>query len=113
MRKNHKKPIPDINFIESTPSPVLKGNHEDDYFLIENGNDNENTRQSEIKIDELNVQLANHLSDFSVRKEGIIADKIHQDEMGNLEIKVHPKERMYVCHSNILQQGVFKIKLSR
>lgn len=89
LRKLHKQPIPDINFIESTPSPVLKGNHDENHDLIENGKSDENSRESEIKIDELNVEQAN----LNVRKGGIIADKIRQEEMEDLEIKVYPKER--------------------
>jgi hypothetical protein len=86
VRKFHKQPIPDINFIESTPSPVLKGNHD---CLIENGTSDESRRESEIKIDELNVEP----SELNVRKEGIIADKIEQHEMEHLEIKKYPKDR--------------------
>lgn len=115
-RKLHKQPIPDINFIESTPSPIPKGNHfENDYdyyannfnmknvSLIENDIDaNENTvdvdnknsdgkhQENEIKIDELNVKL----SDVNVRKEGIISAKIKHEELEELEIKVYPKDKM-------------------
>ncbi|KAL7031736.1 hypothetical protein ACKWTF_007114 [Chironomus riparius] len=114
-RKLHKQPIPDINFIESTPSPIPKGNHfENDYdyyannfnmknvSLIENDFDaNENTvdvdknsdgkhQENEIKIDELNVKL----SDVNVRKEGIISAKIKHEELEELEIKVYPKDKI-------------------
>lgn len=88
-RKFHKQPIPDINFIESTPSPVLKGNHD---CFIENGgiSDESSSRDSsETNVDELNVEP----SELNVRKEGIIADKIEKHEMEQLEIKVYPKDR--------------------
>lgn len=90
LRKFPKKPIPDLNFIEATPSPILshKGNHDENYRLIENGKSDEGSRQDgEIKIDELNVEASN----LNVRKEGIIADKIKQDE--HLDIKIFPKDR--------------------
>jgi hypothetical protein len=91
-RKFHKQPIPDINFIESTPSPILshKGNqiHDENQCLIENDKSDESSRlDGEIKIDELNVEASN----LNVRKEGIIADKIEQDE--HLDIKIFPKDR--------------------
>lgn len=108
-RKLHKKPIPDFNFIESTPSPTPKGNHHEngnndahciDNFssmrnvsLIENdidGNDVVEQPDDEIKIDELNVKLA----DVNVRKEGIISEKIKHEEMEEFEIKVYPKDRI-------------------
>lgn len=89
VRKLHKPPIPDINFIVSTPSPVTKGNH----FLIENGKSNESSWESEIKVDELNDEASERLSNSNIRKEGIIADKIKLDEMENLDIKVYPKDR--------------------
>jgi hypothetical protein len=86
-KKLHKQPIPDINYIQSTPSPVLKGND----FLIEKHCDEErNQQESEIKIDELNVGL----NESNVRKEGIISDKIKNEEMEDFEIKVYPKDRM-------------------
>lgn len=88
-RKFHKQPIPDINFIESTPSPVLKGNHDENHCIIENGISDDSSRESEIKIDELNVEP----SSLNARKEGIISDKIGQDEMEDLDIKVYPKNR--------------------
>lgn len=88
-RKFHKQPIPDINFIESTPSPVLKGNHDENQHLIEYVKSDESSRESEIKIDELNVEP----SDLNVRKEGIIADKIRQEEMEDWKIKVYAKDR--------------------
>lgn len=90
VRKFHKQPIPDINFIESTPSPVLKGNHG---CLIENGKSDESSCESEIKVDELNEELLKRLSNSNARKEGIIADKIMQNEMENLDIKDFPKDR--------------------
>lgn len=89
LRKYHKKPIPNINFIDSTPSPSLKGNHAENHCLIENGESDETCRQeSEIKVDELNVEASN----LNARKEGIIADKVEQHE--RLDIKVFPKDRM-------------------
>lgn len=89
-RKFHKQPIPDINFIESTPSPELKGNHDENHCIIENGISDDSSRESsEIKIDELNVEPSN----LNVRKEGIIADKIGQAEMDALDIKVYSKDR--------------------
>lgn len=88
VRKLHKQPIPDINFIESTPSPELKGNHGENQCLIENGK-SDDSEECEIKIDELNVEPSN----LNVRKEGIIADRIKADEMEDLEIKVNPKDR--------------------
>lgn len=90
IRKLHKQPIPDINFIESTPSPTPKGNHDGNHGLIESGKSNEsdeNSRESEIKIDELNSSNSNE------RKEGIIADKIMLNEIENLDIKIFPKDR--------------------
>lgn len=90
LRKFHKQPIPDINFIESTPSPTLKGNHVENHCLIEKIESDETCRESEIKIDELNVEA----SKSNVRKEGIIADKIEQHE--HLDIKVFPKDRAWV-----------------
>ena len=90
LRKFHKQPIPDINFIESTPSPTLKGNHVENHCLIENGKSDEiSRRENEIKIDELNVEASNP----NVRKEGIIADKIQQHE--HLDIKIFPKDRAW------------------
>lgn len=85
-RKFHKQPIPDINFIESTPSPVLKGNHDPDCSLI----GSEGARESEIKIDELNDEPAN----LNARKEGIIAERIEPDGAESFEIKVFAKDRM-------------------
>ena len=93
VRKFQKQPIPDINFIESTPSPILKGNHDENLCLIESGKSDDSSWENEIKIDELNVEASKRLSHSNVRKEGIIADKIKQDEMENLDIKVYPKER--------------------
>lgn len=95
MRKFHKQPIPDINFIESTPSPTPpRGFPDENHCLIENGKSDEKSREGEIKIDELNVELLEQrLSNFNERKEGIIADKIMQDEIENLEIKMFPKDR--------------------
>lgn len=90
VRKFHKQAIPDINFIESTPSPILRGNHG---CLIENGKSDESSSEREIKVDELNEELLKRLSNSNARKEGIIADKIMQDEMENLDIKVYPKDR--------------------
>lgn len=88
LRKFHKQPIPDINFIESTPSPILKGNHDENHCLIENGKSDESSLQDgEIKIDELNVEASN----INVRKEGISGDKIEQNEY--LDIKIFPKDR--------------------
>lgn len=94
VRKFHKQPIPDINFIESTPSPVLKGNHVENLVLIESGKSDESSSESEIKIDELNVEASKRSSSSNVRKEGIIADKIKHDEMENLDIQVYPKDRV-------------------
>lgn len=93
IRKFHKQPIPDINFIESTPSPTPRGNRDENHDLIESGKSDENSRESEIKIDELNVELSERLSHSNERKEGIIADKIMQDEIENLEIEMNPKDR--------------------
>lgn len=89
-RKPHRQTVPEINFIESTPSPELKGNHHGNRDLIENG---ESARESEIKVDELNDELEKRLSGSNVRKEGIIADKIMLDEMENLDIKKYPKDK--------------------
>lgn len=89
-RKPHRQTVPEINFIESTPSPVLRGNHHGNRDLIENG---EIARESEIKVDELNDELEKRLSSSNVRKEGIIADKIMLDEMENLDIKKYPKDK--------------------
>lgn len=86
-RKFHKQPIPDINFIESTPSPILKGNQDENHCLIENGKSDENRQNGKIKIDELNVEASN----LNVRKEGISGDKIEQNE--HLDIKIFPKDR--------------------
>lgn len=91
VRKFHKQPVPDINFIESTPSPILRGNHDENLWLIENCKSDESSRESEIKIDELNVEPPS----LNVRKEGIIADKIKQHEMEDLEIQVYLKDRMW------------------
>lgn len=85
-RKFHRQPMPDINFIESTPSPVLKGNHDANLGLIES----ESARESEIKIDELNDEPA----DENARKEGIIAERIEPDGEEDFEIKVWPKDRV-------------------
>jgi len=93
IRKLHKQPIPDINFIESTPSPVLKGNQH--HHGSEDSNNNsliEIGRESEIKIDELN----NRASNSNVRKEGIIADRVRHDDELELDIKVYPKGRTWV-----------------
>lgn len=92
-RKLHKPPIPKVNFIDATPSPVLKGNHDENLYLIESGKSDGNSCESEMKIDELNDEVSKRSSDSNVRKGGIIADKIEQDEMENLEIKVYPKDR--------------------
>lgn len=92
-RKMHKQPIPDINFIESTPSPVLKGNHDEDAdanpHLIENKRNDENNHEKEIKIDELNIGGAKS----NVRKEGVISEKIKHEENEAFEIKSYPKDR--------------------
>lgn len=93
-RKFHKQPIPDINFIESTPSPVLRGNHAENLGLIESGKSDESSSESEIKIDELNDEASKRSSRSNVRKEGIIADKIKHEEMENLDIQVFPKDRV-------------------
>lgn len=99
-RKHHTQPIPNINFIESSPSPTLEGNHEDDFNmksarLIEDENGigcggSWQQRESEIKIDELNDSLA----DVNVRKGGFISEKIKHEDLEELEIKVYPKDRM-------------------
>lgn len=89
-RKFHKPPIPDINFIESTPSPVLKGNHDGNLRLIGSGKSDERSWESEMKVDELNDE---RLSKLNVRKEGIIADTIKHDEE-DLGIKIYPKDRV-------------------
>lgn len=100
-RKFHKQPIPDINFIELTPSPVLKGNHAEENYqqqldanlahLIENQRNNDeekNNQECEIKIDELNVKIESS----NVRK-GIMSDKIASEELEDLEIGTFPKDR--------------------
>jgi hypothetical protein len=101
-RKFHKQPIPDINFIELTPSPVLKGNHAAENYqqqldanlahLIENQRNNEekekNNQECEIKIDELNVKIESS----NVRK-GIMSDRIGNEELEDLEIGTFPKDR--------------------
>lgn len=89
MRKFHKQPIPDINFIESTPSPVLKGNHDGNLCLIENGKCDERSW----KVDELNDEASEQLSELNTRKEGIIAETIKHDEL-DLDIKIYPKDRV-------------------
>lgn len=91
-RKPHRQTVPEINYIESTPSPVLRGNHHGNRDLIENG---ESAMESEIKVDELNNELEMRLSGSNVRKEGILADKIMLDEMENLDIKKHPKDKAW------------------
>lgn len=93
MRKFRKQPIPHINFIESTPSPTPKGNRDENHVLIENGKSDENCEETEIKIDELNVELSERLPNSNERKEGIIAGKVMQDEIENLDIKMLPKDR--------------------
>lgn len=103
LRKMQKQSTPNINFIESTPSPVLRGpggNHEDynsddeadiDSHLIENKrNDVENNHESEIKIDELNSGIQ---AIWNVRKEGVISDKIKNEDIEEFEIKSFPKDR--------------------
>lgn len=94
LRKFHKQPIRNINFIDDlTPSPIPKGNHNDHHRqltdvnlrLIEN---QRNNHENEIKIDELNVIIEN-----SVRKEGIISEKINNEELEDFEIRSHPKDR--------------------
>lgn len=71
---------------------MLKGNHAENLGLIESGKSDESS--SEIKIDELNVEASKRSSRSNVRKEGIIADKIKNDEMENLDIQVFPKDRV-------------------
>ena len=93
MRKFHKQPIPGINFIESTPSPAPRAAHDGNLSLIENGKSDEKSRENEMKVDELNEELSERLSNANERKEGIIADKIMQDEIENMEIKTFPKDR--------------------
>lgn len=103
-RKFHKQPILNINFIDLTPSPmpspVLKGkdysnNHHHqlvaNLHLIENqrNNSDESNHENEMKIDELNVLIESS----NVRKEGIISEKIRNEELEDLEIKTHPKDR--------------------
>lgn len=100
LRKMQKQSTANINFIESTPSPVLRGNHEDcnnddepgmDSHLIENKrNDVENNRESEIKIDELNSGMEELLN---VRKEGVLSEKIKSEEIEEFEIKSFPKDK--------------------
>jgi hypothetical protein len=102
-RKFHKQPIPDINFIDLTPSPVLKGNHVGENYqqqldanlaqhLIENQRNNDeekNNHECEIKIDELNVKIESS----NVRK-GIMSDRIASEEFEDLEIGTFlPKDR--------------------
>jgi hypothetical protein len=89
LRKFPKQPIPGLNFIDSTPSsPIPKGNYDENHCLIENVKSDENSQHDgEIKIDELNIEA----SSLNVRKEGIIADKIEQDD--SFEIKIFPKDR--------------------
>ncbi|CRK93044.1 CLUMA_CG006546, isoform A [Clunio marinus] len=90
IRKFHRQTIPDINFIESTPSPILKGNHNETQFLIESNESNDiRNRESEIKIDELHVEP----SSLNMRKEGIIAERINVGEMEEFQIKIYPKDR--------------------
>jgi hypothetical protein len=92
-RKFQKQPISNINFIDATPSPILEGkrtdwnNNEKNISLIENVGNNHS--ESEIKIDELNVNLVKS----NVRKEGIISEKIKHEELEDFEIKVYPKDR--------------------
>jgi hypothetical protein len=103
LRKMQKQSTPNINFIESTPSPVhRKGNqnHEDcnnddeadmDSHLIENKrNDGANNHESEMKIDELNSGIE-VLS--NVRKEGVMSEKIKSEEIEEFEIKSFPKDK--------------------
>lgn len=65
--------MPDINFIEATPSPILKTSHAD----------------SEVKIDELNV--ATRLS-LHKRKEGVLSDKINQKDNKLTEVTAFYKD---------------------
>lgn len=95
VRKFHKKPIPDINFIESTPSPVLKGNHDGNICLIESDKSDERSWESETKVNELNNEASERVSKINVRKEGIIAETIKHDEV-DLNIKIYPKDRVWV-----------------
>lgn len=93
IRKFPKQPIPDINFIESTPSPVLKGNHDENLCLIESDKSDERSWKS--KIDELNDEALERLSKSNIRKEGIIAETIKHDEL-DLDIRIYPKDRLWV-----------------
>lgn len=96
MRKFHKQPIRNINFIDDltpSPLPLPKGNHNDhrqltdaNSRLIEN---QRNNHENEIKIDELNVIIESS----NVRKEGIISEKINNEELEDFEIRSHPKDR--------------------
>lgn len=113
LRKFHhnKQPILNINFIDLTPSPVVvipMGNHngkiysnDDDQqqqqqlidanlLLIENQRKSNDDVESEIKIDELNVIIE---SSNNVRKEGIISEKIRNEELEDFEIRTHSKDR--------------------
>lgn len=73
LRKPYVTPVPDINFIEATPSPILKTTHAD----------------FEVKIDELNV--ATRLS-LHKRKEGVLSDKINQKDNKLVEVNAFHKD---------------------
>lgn len=79
-RKPHVTEVPDINFIEATPSPVLKGNNNE---ILDPKND---------LIDELNV-ISNTSSERNIRKKGVISDKISHNDTINIEISVFLKDR--------------------
>jgi hypothetical protein len=90
-RKHHTQPIPNINFIESSPTHTPLGNHEDDDdFNIRALRLIESSGEKEIKIDELNDRL----TDRNERKGGFISEKIKHEDLEDLEIKVYPKDRM-------------------
>lgn len=95
-RKFHnKQPIRNINFIDDlTPSPVPKGNQNDHHRQLTDANlrlieNQRNNHENEIKIDELNVIIEGS----NVRKEGIISEKINNEELEDFEIRSHPKDR--------------------
>lgn len=66
--------------------------------LIENDDGNNKQQQQqqqdgEIKIDELNDTIT---TDTNVRKGGFISEKIKDEELAELKIKVFPKDKMWV-----------------
>ncbi len=76
--RKQKTPIPNINFIEATPSPILKRNHNE---MFESDT-----------IDELNI-VSNSTTNKNSRKRGVISDKINDKETISIEIPVFLKDK--------------------